>query len=216
MNPEEQVQEAVDAIEWIQSAGKVRRERMYANKVENDFTNQEVSLWFLGSVFNRLGNIEGEVLINDLETLFVDNFELEDQDWLHPEVYLPMGKAITIIAGIDDPSLPYGSIKKAGTGERITIVASTRDPVVLALLCDDPCVIVRTIIALNSFTPLDVKLKLRKDTFFDVRRRTLYGNTAAINEFDAERDAIACGKADAPQEDKWPGDCPCRLENHKP
>lgn len=215
VNPEEQVQEAVDAIEWIHSAGKVRRERMYASKVENDFANEEVSIWFLGAVFNRIGNIEGEVLINDLPTLFVDNFELEDQEWLHPEIYLPMGKAISIIARFDATSLSYEWIEKAGTGERIAIVAATRDPDTLALMSNDPCVIVRAIVAVNSFTTQDVKQKLRKDTFFDVRRRTLYGDTAAINDFDAERDSIKSGEVVAPENDNWPGHCPCRPRSHR-
>lgn len=40
MSPEEQVQEALDAIEWIQGAGKTRRELMYADKIENDYANE--------------------------------------------------------------------------------------------------------------------------------------------------------------------------------
>lgn len=215
MKPEKQVQAAVDAIEWIHSAGKLRREEMYASKVENDFANEEVSIRFLGPVFNRIGNIEGEILINDLETLLVDNLKLEDQEWLHPEVFLPMGKAISLIARIEDISLSDEFIKKVSTGERISIAAATRDPKALALLSNDLCVIVRAIVAVNCFTTQDVKIKLRKDTFFDVRRRTLYGDTAAINEFDAERDSMKSGEVVAPENDNWPGHCPCRPGNQK-
>ena len=211
MNSEEQVQEAVEAIEWIQSAGKTRRELMYADKIENDYADEQVSIWFLGALFNRIGNEDGEVLINDLPTLFVDDFELEDQEWLHPEVYLSLGKAISIVATIDYISPTEDWQKTASSGERIAAAVSTRDPKLLTLLSKDSCMVVRTIVALSDFTPLDVKLKLRKDTFFDVRRRTYYGDDAAIDEFDATRAAIEAGEIESPADDEWPGHCVCRL-----
>lgn len=211
MNPEEQLQEAFDAIEWIHSAGKNRREMMYAAKIENDFADEQVSIWFLSAVFNRIGDIEGETLINDLQTLFVDEFELEDQEWLHPEVFLSMGKAISIIATVDNvlPSAEW--VPNVVAGERIAMAAATKNPDLLSILSKDSCMVVRTIVALNSFTPLQVKLELRNDTFFDVRRRTFYGDDVAIDKFDAERAAIDAGEIDPPDEDDWPGHCICRI-----
>lgn len=211
MSPEEQVQEALDAIEWIQSAGKTRRELMYADKIEKDFADEQVSIWFLGEVFRLIGNEEGEVLINDLPSLFVDELEIEDQEWLHPEVYLTMGKAISIIATIDHVTPADDWSPNVGAGERIAMAAATRNIKLLTLLSKDPCMIVRTIVALNSFTSMEVKLKLREDNFFDVRRRTYYDDDEGIDKFDAERDAINAGEMDAPGDDEWPGDCICRL-----
>ena len=211
MTSEEQVQEALEAIEWIQSAGKTRRELMYADKIEKDYADEKVSIWFLGAVFNQIGNEEGEVLINDLPTLFVDEFEIEDQEWLHPEVYLPMGKAISIIATIDYVSPADDWSPNVSAGERIAMAVSTRNPKLLSILSKDPCMVVRTIVALNTFTPSEVKLELRNDTFFDVRRRTFYGDDEAIDKFDAERDAINAGEIEAPDDDEWPGHCVCRI-----
>jgi hypothetical protein len=211
MTSEEQVQEALEAIEWIQSAGKTRRELMYADKIEKDYADEEVSIWFLGAVFNQIGNEEGEVLINDLPTLFVDEFELEDQEWLHPEVYLSMGKAISIIATIDYVSPADDWSPDVSAGERIAMAVSTRNPKLLSILSKDPCMVVRTIVALNTFTSPEVKLELRNDTFFDVRRRTFYDDDEAIDKFDAERDAINAGKIEAPDDDEWPGHCVCRI-----
>jgi len=210
MSPEEQVQEALDAIEWIQGAGKTRRELMYADKVENDYANELVSVWFLGAVFNELGNMESEMLINDLQTLFINEMKIEDEEWFHPEIFLPMGTAISIIANIEYVSPGSNWLRDKNPGVRIAVVSSTTNPEILSFLSDDPCMIVRTIVALNVFTPEKIKLKLRKDQFFDVRRRTLYGDRDAIREFDEIRRAINAGEIEIPEDDAWPGDCICR------
>jgi hypothetical protein len=91
------------------------------------------------------------------------------------------------------------------------MAVSTRNPKLLSILSKDPCMVVRTIVALNTFTPSEVKLELRNDTFFDVRRRTFYDDDEAIDKFDAERDAINAGKIEAPDDDEWPGHCVCRI-----
>ena len=211
MRPEEQVQEAIDAIEWIQSAGKTHLELIYADKIKKEFADEKVSIWFLGAVFNQIGNQDGEVLINDLQTLFVNPFEIEDQEWLHPEVFLTMGNAIYIIATIDHVSTADEWQLDLSPGERIAMAAASKNPKLLTLLSNDPCMVVRTIVALNRFTPLEVKFELRNDTFFDVRRRTFYGDNEAINEFDSHRAAIEAGEIEAPEEDYWSGHCICRI-----
>lgn len=210
MNPLEQLQEAIEAIEWIHSAGKTRRELMYADKVEKDYADEQVSVWFLGAVFNELGNIESEMLINDLQTLFVNEMKIEDEEWLHPEIFLPMGTAISIIANIELVSTESKWLSDKNPGVRVAVASSTTDTEILTILSADPCMIVRTIVALNVFTPEKIKLGLRKDPFFDVRRRTFYGDREAIREFDEIRRAINAGEIEIPEDDAWPGDCICR------
>lgn len=213
MEPQQQIQEALEAIEWIQGAGKARREMMFADKIEKDYANEQVSVWFLGALFNELGNIESEMLINDLQTLFVNELETEDDDWMHPEIFLPMGIAISIIANIDYVNRGSIWLQDSNPGVRVAVASATNNPEVLSFLSDDSCMIVRTLVALNSFTPEDIKLKLREDQFFDVRRRTLYGDRVAIREFDEIRRAINAGEIDIPEDDAWPGDCICRVGN---
>ena len=213
MNPLEQLQEALEAIEWIHGAGKTRRELMFADKVEKDYADEQVSVWFLGAVFNELGNIESEMLINDLQTLFVNELSIEDEDWRHPEIFLPMGTAISIIANIEYVSPRSKCLSDKNPGVRVAVASSTNNPEILSILSADPCMIVRTIVALNVFTPEKIKLELREDRFFDVRRRTLYGDRDAIREFDEIRRAINAGEIEIPDDDAWPGDCPCRQDN---
>ena len=93
------------------------------------------------------------------------------------------------------------------------MASSTTNPEILSILSADPCMIVRTIVALNVFTPEKIKVELREDQFFDVRRRTLYGNRDAIREFDEIRRAINAGEIEIPDDDAWPGDCHCRQVN---
>ncbi len=209
MGPDQQLEEALEAIEWIQGAGKARRELMFAHKVEQDFAHELVSVWFLGAVFNGLGNIEGEVLINDLQALFVYKEKTEDKDWLHPEIFLPMGTAISIIANVEYVSLANGWLRDPNPGVRVAVASATTNPEILTFLSDDNCMIVRTIVALHESTPMQIKLKLREDKFFDVRRRTFYGDRDAIREFDEIRKAINLGEIDIPEDDAWPGDCYC-------
>jgi len=211
MTPEEQVQAAIDAIEWIRGAGKEDRELMFATSIEKDFADEIVNIWFLSAVFNRLGDIDGEVLINDLPTLFINDLSSEDQDWLHPEASLPMGTAIAIIGTIDYILPKNRWAKDPNSAVRITIAASTRNPELLSFLSNDSCMVVRTIVALNIATPAEIKMKLREDPFFHVRRRTYYGDRAGITRFDAERVAIDSGEVEAPSEDLWPGNCNCRA-----
>jgi len=211
MSPDEQVQAAIEAIEWIRGAGKENREFMFAASIEKDFADEIVNIWFLSAVFSRLGDIDGEVLINDLPTLFVNDLRSEDQYWLHPEASLPMGTAIAIIGTIDYISPKNRWANDTNSAVRITIAAATRNPELLSFLSNDPCMVVRTVVALNVATPEEIKMKLREDSFFHVRRRTYYGDRAAITKFDAERVAIDSGEVEAPSDDLWPGDCNCRA-----
>ena len=212
---EEQVRLGVDSYNWIKGAGKESREHMFADSVINDYSDQSVSIFYVGVLLNRLGLHDGEVVVNDLPTLIEDNHHFNsDNRLLHPEQFMTMGEAIAAIALIDDES-PGGRFSgSTNPALRLTAAAVTRDPELLEFLSFDPCVLVRTAVAVNDFTSKDTLSRLRRDPFWHVQRRTYYGDSDFLKEFDETRKLIDSGEIDPEQPDFWPVDCACIEEEN--
>lgn len=208
MSPEDQIEEAVAAIEWIQSAGKKSRELMFIDKIEQDFADEDVSIWFLSAFFNRIEYEHGEVYINDLNSLILEDRE---HPLLHDGLLLPLGIAIGLVAGSDyeNPGGKYSSHENPAV--RVGIAAVTQNPEILDYLSYDPCMLVRTVVAVNDFTSKETMRRLSSDPYLHVRRRTLYGheNKEELNIFDERLKLLENGEIEPSVDDIWPVVCGC-------
>lgn len=209
MEPQQLLDEAVEALEWIEGAGKERRMAMYADKIEKDYADEEINIWAIWAIYNAIKNIEGECLIIDLNTLIEEDYHQEDGHLDHPMPKMPLGLALAAMALISGEK-PGGRFSThENYAIRMVAASSTQDPELLDFLRFDPCMLVRTIVALNHSTGEISRRALGEDAFFHVQRRTLYGDSKALKEFDVRRDAIDKGSVKPEYEDFWPIDCNC-------
>ena len=206
----QQVLFGVDTVNWILGAGKESRSRMFADSVLKEHEDEKVNIFYVGALTNELGDLDATVIVNDLPTLIVDDYRSQtDNAYLHPLQEMTLGEAIVIVAMIGDSAYCNFFISHQNPAIRLAAAATTRNSKVLDYLSYDPCVLVRTAVAVSDFTASDTKTRLRKDPFWHVQRRTLYGNTAEIDEFDSKRALIDSGEIDPDFPEFRLTDCAC-------
>jgi hypothetical protein len=205
-----QVLTGVETVNWIRGAGKQSRERMFADSVLNDFSGEYVSIFYVGALLNELMEIDGTVVVNDLPTLIIDEEIQSSSDFqLHPLQEMTLGEAITIVALSDEIEPGDRWSSNDNPAIRLAVAAVTKDSKVLDYLSTDPCMLVRTAVAVNDFTLGETKEKLRTDPFWHVQRRTLYGDSNAIRDFDEKRELIDLSIKQVGEREFWPIDCAC-------
>lgn len=209
---EEKVSESVAEIEWIRGAGKRSRERMFADSVEEKYSQELVSIWFVREIIRRIGDQDAEVYFNDIESLITDSANLEDL--FHPMMNAPLG---TILALLALPENVFTGDHFSASGNalvRATAAAISRDSEMLDYLSYDTCMVVRTIVAVNDMTERSTKDRLASDPFFDVRRRTLYGDSEAIESFDTKLRAVFNDQAESEFVDWRAFACSCSANEN--
>ena len=210
MDKAEQLEFGVETVNWIQNAGKESRERMYADSVLKENADQKVNIYYVGALTNKLANHDAEVIVNDLHTLIRDERKsLPDERWLHPLQEMTIGEATAVVAMGDDEKFSNWSVTHSNPAIRLAAAAVSRSPEILDFLSYDPCVLVRTAVAVSDFTSSETKNRLRQDPFWHVQRRTYYGDAKAIAEFDNKRKMIDSEEIEPDEPEFWPGDCAC-------
>lgn len=206
----QQLLSGVETVNWIQGAGKDSRVRMFADSVLKEQSDQKVNMYYVGALVNALEDIDSEVIINDLPTLIKDEeHPIAYEEYLHPLQEMTQGEANVLVAMTHDAEFRNQFIYNRNPVVRLAAAATTRDPSILENLSYDPCVLVRTAVAVNDSTASYTKDRLRRDPFWHVQRRTLYGNSDAVHEFDKKRKLIDSGEIEPENPDFWPIDCAC-------
>ena len=201
---------AAELITWIEGAGSKYKEMMFANAAISENADIKVDLYFLGALLAKLDYPNAQAYVYDLYSLLKDSkLSSAENEKFHDVPTFTLGEVAAMIAlqTYEDIAGPHANHENVGI--RIGAAALTQNPTILRHMSNDPCMLVRTTVAVNDFKDDETRLKLRRDPYFHVQRRTLYGNPVELEDFDLRHDSLNSLSSDSNLSELWPSDCTC-------
>lgn len=156
MSPYEIVEIAIEALDWIDTAGKDSLVSQYISQVESDYADIHVNLWAAIAICQEMYQrpeeqngryVEVAIRLEWFSQVLQDGFHKSDSDLeLHPLTTLPLGTLIAVLASNSMSNFIYHE----NINVRALSAAVTVNDVELDKLSFDPCLLVRFAVSKNG------------------------------------------------------------------
>jgi hypothetical protein len=206
MSPYEIVEIAIEALDWIDTAGKDSLVSQYISQVESDYADIQVNLWAALAICQEMYQrpeeqnghyVEVAVKLERFSQVLQDGHHKSDSDLeLHPLTTLPLGTLIAVLASKSMSNFIYHENINV---RALSAVVSGND-VELDKLSFDPCLLVRFAVSKNNHSGSMSLQRLDSDPYLLKYNQSNHSSDGISSEFNLFPADCNCQTSDIYQE----------------